>query len=110
VAWLVRGGDVLAALEVVDSRRSGRGVGSLKELDGALLLRRRPLVVQTLTAGVAVDVAFCDGEMAVQSTVSLGRRGVARPRPKAACAIVARAGAFERWGLALGDQLEVKGG
>lgn len=110
MAWLVRGGDVLAAVEVVDSLRSGHGVASLKELDGALLLRRRPFMVQTFTAGVAVDVAFCDQEMAVQSTVCLGRRGFALPRPKAACAVVARAGAFERWGLALGDQLEVKGG
>ena len=110
MAWLVRGGDVLAAVEVVESRRSGRSVARLKELDGALLLRRRPLMVQTLTAGVAVDVAFCDHEMAVRSTVCLGRRGLALPRPKAACAVVARAGAFERWGLASGDQLEVKGG
>jgi hypothetical protein len=97
-------------VEIVDSRRSGLGVASLKDHDGALLLRRRPLVVQTLTSGLAVDVAFCDGEMAVRSTVSLRRRGVALPRPRAACAVVARSGAFERWGLALGDQLEVKGG
>jgi hypothetical protein len=110
VAWLVRGGDVLAAVEFVDSRRAGRVVASLKELDGALLLRRRPLMVQTLTVGLAVDVAFCDQEMAVQSTVCLGRRGLALPRPHAAYAVVARSGAFERWGLASGDQLEVKGG
>jgi uncharacterized protein len=109
VAWLVRDGDVLAAVEVVDSRRPGRGVAGLKDLEGALLLRR-PLVVQTLTAGVAVDVAFCDREMAVLSTVYLSRRSLARPRPTAACAVVAKAGAFERWGLALGDRLEVKGG
>ena len=110
MAWLVRDGDVLAAVDVVESRRPGRGLGSLKDLEGALLLRRRPLVVQTLTAGVAVDVAFCDREMAVLCTVFLSRRGLARPRPTAACAVVAKAGAFERWGLAIGDRLEVKGG
>jgi hypothetical protein len=109
MAWLVRDGDVLAAVEVIESRRHGRGVAGLKDIEGVLLLRR-PLVIQTFTAGLAVDVAFCDREMAVLSTVCLSRRGLARPRPGAACAVVARAGAFERWGLALGDRLEVKGG
>jgi hypothetical protein len=109
VAWLVRDGDVLAAVEVVDSRRPGRAVASLKDVEGALLLRR-PLVVHTFGAGLAVDVAFCDRDMAVLSTVCLSRHGLARPRPGAACAVVARAGAFERWGLALGDRLEVEGG
>jgi uncharacterized protein len=110
VAWLVRDGDVLAAVEVVDSRLTRRGVAGLKGLEGALLLRRRPLVLQTFTAGLAVDVAFCDREMGVCATCNLSRRGMALPRLRAVSAVVARAGAFERWGLVVGDRLEVEGG
>ena len=110
MAWLVRDGDVLAALDVVTLSLAGRGVVGVKDLESALLLRRPPLVLQTFTAGLAVDVAFCDREMQVRHIVCLRRHGMTLRRPGAACAVVARAGAFERWDLAPGDQLEVKGG
>jgi uncharacterized protein len=110
VAWLVRDGDVLAAVEVVDSPLTRRSVAGLKQLEGALLLRRRPLMLQTFTAGLAVDVAFCDRDLQVNATCNLTRHGVALPRFRSASAVVVRAGAFERWGLAVGDRLEVKGG
>jgi hypothetical protein len=101
---------VLAAVQVVDSRRGrGRAITGLSQLDGVLLLRRRPLVVHTL-GRIAVDVAFCDRELQVVATARLGRYRVARPRLGAGSVIVARGGAFERWGLAPGDQIEVKGG
>ena len=110
MAWLVRDGDVLAALDVVTLSLPGRAVAGVKDLESALLLRRLPLVLQTFTAGVAVDVAFCDRDMQVRHTVCLGRHGMTLHRPGAACAVVARSGAFERWALAPGDLLEVKGG
>ncbi|HLY83350.1 MAG TPA: DUF192 domain-containing protein [Acidimicrobiales bacterium] len=109
MAWLVRDGDVLAAVEVVDSFSARvRGVAAVRDLDGALLLRR-PFVLHTFAAGPEVDVAFCDRTLRVASTSSLARHRIALPRPRAASVVVARAGAFERWGLAVGDHLEVKG-
>jgi hypothetical protein len=110
VAWLVRDGDVLAALDVVSLNLAARAVVGVKDLESALLLRHPPLVLQTLTAGLAVDVAFCDRDMQVRHTVCLGRHGMTVRRPGTASAVVARAGAFERWGLMTGDLLEVKGG
>jgi hypothetical protein len=110
VAWLVRDGDVLAALEVVDLGLARRVVAGVKDLEGALLLRHPPLLMQTFSAGVAVDVAFCDRDLSVRHTVCLSRHGLARARLGAATVVVARAGAFERWSLAPGDHLEVKGG
>jgi hypothetical protein len=101
---------VLAAVEVVDSRRGrGRAITGLGQLDGALLLRRRPFVVHTV-GRIAVDLAFCDRELQVVATARLGRYRVARPRLGAGSVIVARSGAFERWGLVPGDQIELKGG
>ena len=100
---------MLAAADVIDSPMIWCGVGRLKEQDGALLLRRRPLVLQSFTSGLAVDVAFCDPEMQVMALLCLGRHGMALPRLRAATVIVARSGAFERWNLSLGDCLEVKG-
>jgi hypothetical protein len=55
-------------------------------------------------------VAFCDAELQVLTTVWLNRWRVALPRLHARRLIIARAGAFERWHLAVGDRLEVKGG
>ena len=113
MAWLVRDGDVLAAVEVVDSRRPWRGVAGLKELEGALLLRRRPLVLQTLTAGLAVDVAFCDRDLRGAATLraACSRRGHG-PAPAAGrvgggrpVRVPSSGGAWR-----VGDRLEVKGG
>jgi uncharacterized membrane protein (UPF0127 family) len=109
VAWLVRDGDVLATVEVVDSASARiRGVAAVRDLDGALLMRR-PFVLHTFASAPPVDVAFCDRGLCVASISSLARHRVARPRPRAASVVVARAGAFERWGLSVGDRLEVKG-
>ena len=55
-----------------------------------------------------LDVAYCDGEMVVLRIATLRRHRVDRPVWRARCAIEAEAGAFERWGLQVGDQLEVR--
>jgi uncharacterized membrane protein (UPF0127 family) len=55
-----------------------------------------------------IDVAYCDAGMQVLELVCMPRRRVGRPRWKARCVIEAEAGAFARWGLRRGDQLEVK--
>jgi hypothetical protein len=57
----------------------------------------------------ALDVAYCDDDMVVLRTVTLARFRVDRPVWRARCAIEAEAGAFERWSLRVGDQLEVRG-
>jgi hypothetical protein len=54
-------------------------------------------------------VAFCDADLTVLTTLWLERWRIARPRAHTRQLLIARAGAFERWGLAVGDHLEVKG-
>ena len=108
--WLVRGNDVLASLEVAETFRA-RFVGLLgrSSLDGALLLRPAR-AVHTIGLRFPIDVAYCDADLIVLRTVTLPRHRLDRPVWKARVVLEAPAGAFERWQLGPGDQLEVRGG
>jgi len=114
MSWLVRDGDVLAAVDEATSVPDRlRGLWHRPPPVGALLLRP-PLVLHTVGLPYTVDVAFCDGgeggRMAVTETVRLPPYRVARPRLHAKMLVVAAGGSFERWRLAVGDELEVSGG
>jgi uncharacterized protein len=109
VPWLVRGDDVLAAAEVAVSRRQRRrGLTGRGELEGVMVIRPCRQV-HTIGMRFAIDVAFCDRYGFVLHTTSLPPRRLSRPVWRSYFAIEAPAGAFARWGLQLGDVVEVKG-
>jgi uncharacterized membrane protein (UPF0127 family) len=110
VPWLIRDGEVLAALEVADSPGARlKGLLGRDGMDGALLLPRTRSV-HTVGMRFPLDVAFCDGDHRVVDMVcGMPRLRLCRPRLRAREVIEAEAGAFERWRLCLGDQLEIKG-
>lgn len=106
--WLLRDGDVLAAIE-------DRQKGWHHTLRGALILKA-PTLVHTLSAPVSLDVAWCGAS--VLDTGNRGllvkRVGAVAPRrlavPQLAGAlVVATGGTFERWRLNVGDILEIRG-
>jgi hypothetical protein len=109
MSWLLRDGDVLAAIE--DPRK-----GWHRSLQGAMLLPR-PAMVHTLVDAVALDVAWCgpatggNGEpgFRVRRIAELPPRRLARPHLGAGALLVAPGGTFERWRLHVGDRLEVRG-
>lgn len=109
MAWLLRDGEVLAAIEVADGF-AGRSRGLLGRdgIEGAMLIRPARSV-HTVGMRFVIDVAFCDKDMAVVDTITMRRFRVSRPRLRARCVVEAEAGAFERWGLRPGDRLEIKG-
>ena len=108
-AWLLRDGEVLAALEVADSVRAKlRGLLGRDGIDGAMLFRSTRSV-HTLGMRFPLDVAFCDRDLVVLDTTTMAPHRIGLPRLKAHCVIEAEAGAFERWRLRPGDRLEVKG-
>ncbi len=109
MAWLVRDGDVLASLEQATSVRD-RTVGLLGHdgIEGALLLRPARSV-HTLGMRFAIDVAFVDADLVVLRTCTMRPWRMTRPVRKARGVIEAEAGAFERWRLAPGDKLSLKG-
>ena len=108
--WLLREGEVLAALEVAHTVRARtRGLLGRDGYEGALLLRPASSV-HTIGMRFPIDVAFCDKNLVVLETLCMRRWRVGRPRLRARGVLEAEAGAFERWNLQAGDRLEVKGG
>jgi uncharacterized membrane protein (UPF0127 family) len=107
-AWLVCDGRVLASAEVATTRADRRhGLLGREGLSGALLLERTRWV-HTLGMRFPLDVAYLDAEGNVLKTVRMNRHRIGIPVAQARSVIEAEAGAFGRWGLHVGDQLEVR--
>ena len=105
----MRGDDVLASLDVADTfARRLKGLLGRDGIDGAYLIRPA-MSVHTLGMRFAIDVAFCSKDLTVIDVTTMRPNRVSVIRPAARCVIEAEAGAFERWGLRKGDQLEVRG-
>jgi len=108
VAWLVSEARVLAAADLADDRRSRRkGLLGREHIDGALVLEPCRWV-HTLGMKFDIDVAHLDCDGRVIHLASMRPHRIGRPIPKARSVIEAERGAFERWGLHLGDIIEVR--
>jgi uncharacterized membrane protein (UPF0127 family) len=106
--WLVRDGQVLAAAEEAGSRRArARGLIGRETIDGAFLLRPCRQV-HTVGMRFPLDVAFCDADGVVLRTIALRPWRVSPVVWRSRVVVEARRGAFERWGLEIGDRVEVK--
>jgi uncharacterized membrane protein (UPF0127 family) len=100
---------VLASLEIAESRRDRRrGLLGRDGIDGAILLRPARSV-HTVGMRFPIDVAFCDADLRVVRVVRMPRHRVSRLVWRSRAVIEAEAGAFDRWKLRPGDELEVKG-
>jgi uncharacterized membrane protein (UPF0127 family) len=109
VAWLVREEQVLATLEVAESRGDRRrGLLGRDRFEGVLLLRPSRWV-HTLGMRFALDVAYCDADLRVIKVRRMARHRLGAPVPKARAVLEAEAGAFVTWDLKVGDELEVRG-
>ena len=108
MAWLLRDGDVLAAVEVAESFGSRlRGLLGRDSLEGALLLRPARSV-HTIGMKFAIDVAYLDGDGVVLAVRTMRPWRIGFPRWRARTVIEAAGRAFERWGVHIGDRLEVR--
>ena len=107
--WLVHDGKVLATLEVA-ATPSGRMRGLLGRdgIDGAMLLDPARSV-HTIRMRFAIDVAFVDRDLRVLRIVTMRPNRLGVPVLKARSVIEAEAGAFGRWGVGVGDRLEIRG-
>ena len=109
MAWLLREGEVLAALEIAASRKSRRkGLVGRDGIDGAMLLPSARMGVHTIGMRFELDVAFCDQDMVVRRVACMKPLRMSRPSFRAPRVIEAQGGAFDRWHLKVGDQLEIK--
>ena len=100
---------MLAAAEVaVTHRGRARGLMGREAFEGVLVLRPCRQV-HTFGMRFPIDVAFCDRYGFVLHATTLVPRRASRAVWRAYFAIEAPAGAFDRWGLQLGDVVEVRG-
>ena len=105
--WLLRGGDVLANAELASSLPAkARGLLGRSGYEGALVLPRAK-AVHTLFMRFPIDVAFLDGDLVVLDAVRMAPWRMSLPRWRCRWVLEAEAGAFERWQLQRGDQLEL---
>ena len=108
MAWLVTEGRVLASCESATQRRTkGRGLLGRDSIEGALVLTDCRWV-HTLGMRFALDVAYLDDKGIVVKTVHMHRHRVGAPVWRARAVIEAQEGAFGRWGLRVGDVVEVR--
>lgn len=108
MAWLVAEGRVLASADVAGDRSSRtRGLLGRDHLEGALVLRPCRWV-HTLGMRFALDVAYLDGEGYVVKTLRMKRHRLGIPVVHARTVVEAEAGAFARWGLRVGDRIEIR--
>jgi uncharacterized membrane protein (UPF0127 family) len=89
--------------------RSARRKGLLGRdgLEGALALRPCRWV-HTIGMKFPVDVAFVSDDGVVVKTMQMNRNRVGVPVWRASIVIEAEAGAFARWGLRVGDVVEIR--
>jgi hypothetical protein len=106
--WLLRDGDVLCALEMTESFSErarglrGRGAGE----GGVHLPGTR--AAHSFGMGAPIDVAFLSGELVVLKVVHLRPWRWAPGGRGARSVVEADGGALERWGVKVGDQLEIR--
>ncbi len=108
MAWLVRNDEVLASLEIAESRRDrARGLLGRDGLDGALYLAPCRSV-HTFRMRFPIDVAFVDADLTVRRIVQMKPGRMTRPCWSARGVIEAEAGCFARWELVEGDTVEIR--
>ncbi|MEQ1872550.1 MAG: DUF192 domain-containing protein [Ilumatobacteraceae bacterium] len=106
--WLVSAGHVLASAERARSRESrARGLLGRDGIGGALVLSPCRSV-HTIGMRFPIDVAYLDEQGFVLKVAHMHRNRIGLPVWKATSVVEAEAGAFERWGLQVGQQVEVR--
>jgi len=108
MAWLVSHGNVIASAEVAGSRRErGKGLLGKDSFEGAFVIPQCNWV-HTVRMRFPIDVAYVDEQNVVVKTERLNRHRVGAPVRHATWVVEAEAGAFARWGLRVGDPIELR--
>lgn len=109
MGWIVSGARVLASAELAGNQRSRRkGLLGRTSFSGALVITPCNWV-HTFGMKFAIDVAFVDRKGNVLKTQRMQRNRLGMPVFGSAYVVEAESGAFARWGLHVGDELEFRG-
>jgi hypothetical protein len=105
--WLLRDGDVVCALQMAESPGEGRGVWRGRPASEGALHVDGLRSVHSVGMRFTVDVAFLSAEHTVLRVTRLKPWRMALGGRGAQSVVQAEAGSLERWGVRVGDQLEV---
>jgi uncharacterized membrane protein (UPF0127 family) len=106
--WLVLDDRVLATLEVAGSRRTrSKGLLGRDGIEGALLLEPARSV-HTFGMRFPIDVAHVDAEMRVLRLTTMKPNRLGAVVWRARGVLECEAGAFDHWGVHVGDRLELR--
>ena len=105
--WLLRDGDVVCALELADSPAERGALRGRPGCEGALHVDGAR-TVHTAGMKFAIDVAFLSTDLTVVRMARLKPWRVATGGRTARSAVQTEAGSLERWGVRVGDQLEMR--
>lgn len=107
-AWLVSDGRVLASADVaLTSKARRQGVIGKRGFDGAMVIPQCKWI-HSIGVKVALDVAYLNSVNAVIKVQRVKPMRIALPVAQSRIVIEAAAGSFARWGLKLGDTVEVR--
>jgi uncharacterized membrane protein (UPF0127 family) len=106
--WLLRDGDVVCALEMAETGgERNRGLLGRDACEGGLHLPGRR-TIHTFGMRFSLDVALLSDDLTVLRLLRVAPNRVVRPRWGVRSLVEAQAGAWERWGLQVGDQLDIR--
>ena len=106
--WLVCEGHVLASATRADTARErGRGLLGRDGIDGAFVIPDTRWV-HSIGMRYPIDVGYLDADSRLVHVQRLQPMRMSMPVPAARTVIEARAGSFARWGLQLGDVVDVR--
>jgi uncharacterized membrane protein (UPF0127 family) len=106
--WLLRDGDVVCALEMTDTfAERAKGLLGRDGCEGALHLAGAR-AVHTAGMKFELDVAFLSADLKVVRMLRVPPWRLALPRKGTRSVLQAEAGALERWGVRVEDQLEIR--
>ena len=101
-------GVVLASAERAENHHDrGKGLLGRDHFDGALVLSRTRWV-HSFGMKFEIDVAHLDEQGTVLRITRMPRHRLGAPVWRARAVVEAERGAFERWGLHLGDVVELR--
>jgi len=107
-AWLVSDGRVLASADVANTPRARRrGLIGQHSVTTALVLENCHWI-HTIGVKCSLDVAYLDKDGSVIKMQRIAPMRVPLPVTKSRMVLEASAGSFERWGLQLGDVIELR--
>ncbi len=107
-AWIVSAGRVLASAHIAaDRAERRRGLLGRDSFDGAFVLPQCRSV-HTIGMRFPIDVAFLDTDHRVNKIISMKRFRVCIPVRQPTTVIEAQSGAFERWGVRIGDVIDIR--